>query len=189
MVRASLAVEAEIAEALSRIAEEKHMTLYSLTNQMLRTCVELLKENFEVHDMKNLMKAYWVLRDVDAVVLPSDFMDSLIAELYARDREGVLKKFRQMGQDVGKYLKVYAETVDDLLQLAGIVGRFFPLKKLDVKYISRGSYEVAAIGVGGRIESTQCVLEAMKGIFDEYGAKIQEQSVAKGLIKVRISSE
>ncbi|MEM1936581.1 MAG: hypothetical protein QXX49_00685 [Candidatus Caldarchaeum sp.] len=188
MVRASLAVDAEIAEALSRVAEEKHMTLYSLTNQLLKMSVDLLRENFEIQDIKNLIKAYWVLRDVDAVVLPSDFMDSIIADLYSKDRESLLKKFKQLGQDVGKYLKVYAETVDGLLQLAGIVSKFFPLKKLDVKYTSKGVYEVALIGVGGRIESTQCVFEAMKGVLEEYGLKILDHSLAKGLIKVRIST-
>ncbi|MEM4381031.1 MAG: hypothetical protein QXX19_02275 [Candidatus Caldarchaeum sp.] len=187
MVRASLAVDAEIAEALSRVAEEKHMTLYSLTNQLLKMSVDLLKENFDMQDIKNLIKAYWVLRDIDAVVLPSDFMDSLIADLYSKDRESLLKKFKQLGQDVGKYLKVYAETVDGLLQLAGIVSRFFPLKKLDVKYTSKDTYEVAVIGVGGRVESTQCVFEAVKGVLEEYGVKILDHSLTKGLIKVRIS--
>jgi hypothetical protein len=39
---------------------------------------------------------------LDAVVLPSDFMDTVIAELYARDRELILKKFKQLGRDVAK---------------------------------------------------------------------------------------
>ena len=53
MVRASLAVDAEIAEALSKLAEEKHMTLYSLTNQILKTSLELIRENLEIQDLKN----------------------------------------------------------------------------------------------------------------------------------------
>ncbi|MEM2556070.1 MAG: hypothetical protein QXD31_04400, partial [Candidatus Caldarchaeum sp.] len=66
MVRASLAVDAEVAEALSKLAEEKHMTLYSLTNQILKTSLELIRENLEIQDLKNLLTAYWILRDLDA---------------------------------------------------------------------------------------------------------------------------
>ncbi|MEM2024325.1 MAG: hypothetical protein QXG69_06015 [Candidatus Caldarchaeum sp.] len=186
MVRASLAVDAEVAEALSKLAEEKHMTLYSLTNQILKTSLELIRENLEIQDLKNLLTAYWILRDLDAVVLPSDFMDTLIAELYTKDRESVLKKFRQLGKDVGKYLKVHANSFEELLQLGRTVGRFFPLKKLEVKYISHNTYEIAIVGVGGRFESTQCVFEAMKGILDEYGLTTSEETITKGLIKVKV---
>jgi hypothetical protein len=108
---------------------------------------------------------------LDAVVLPSDFMDTVIAELYARDRELILKKFKQLGRDVAKYLKVHTESFEELLQLARTVGRFF------------------LVGAGSRVESTQCVYEAMKGILEEYGVKILEDEVAKGLIKAKVSTE
>ncbi|MCL7401254.1 MAG: hypothetical protein LZ168_00490 [Thaumarchaeota archaeon] len=189
MARVSLAVEAEVAQALSKLAEEKHMTLYSLTNQILKTAIELLRENLEIQDLKDLLLGYTILRDLDAVVLPSDFMDSLISELYTRDKELVLKKFRQLGRDVGKYLKVYTESFEDLLQLAHKVGRFFPLKRLESRYISREQYELVIVGVGRRIESTECVYEAMNGILEEYDVKIIEGEMTKGLIKVKVSIE
>jgi hypothetical protein len=189
MVRASLAVDAEVAEALSKLAEEKHMTLYSLTNQILKTSLELIRENLEIQDLKNLLTAYLILRDLDAVVLPSDFMDTIIAELYARDRELILKKFKQLGRDVAKYLKVHTESFEELLQLARTVGRFFPLKKLQARYIAGKQYELVLVGAGSRVESTQCVYEAMKGILEEYGVKILEDEVAKGLIKAKVSTE
>lgn len=184
-----MAVDADLAEALSKLAEEKHMTLYSLTNQILKTSLELIRENLEIQDLKNLLTAYFILRDLDAVVLPSDFMDSVIAELYARDKELVLKKFRQLGRDVAKYLKVHTENFEELLQLARSVGRFFPLKKLEARYTSGKQYELVLVGAGSRIESTQCVYEAMKGILEEYNVRILEDEVAKGLIKARVVVE
>jgi len=187
MVRSSLAVDAELAEMLSKLAEEKHMTLYSLTNQILKTSLELISEGLEIQDLKKLLTTYMLLRDLDAVVLPSDFMDSLIAELYSRDREFIVKRFKQLGRDVAKYLKVHSENFEDLLQLARTVGKFFPLKKLEARYITGKQYELVLVGVGGRIESTHCVYEAIKGILEEYNVKIIEEEITKGLIKAKIS--
>ncbi|MEM4180054.1 MAG: hypothetical protein QXJ55_10320, partial [Candidatus Caldarchaeum sp.] len=147
MVRASLAVDAEIADALSKLAEAKHMTLYSLTNQILQTFVEMMNENIEPQDVKALFRAHVLLRDLDAVVLPSEFMDMLIADLYTVNKEKLLERFRQLGRDVGKVLKVYAASVEELFELAKTVGQFFPLKRLEVRHKQMKQYEIAVLGV------------------------------------------
>lgn len=186
MVRASLAVDAEIADSLSKLAEAKHMTLYSLTNQILQTFVEMMNENIEPQDVKALFRAHVLLRDLDAVVLPSEFMDMLIADLYAVNKEKLLERFRQLGRDVGKVLKVYAASVEELFELAKTVGQFFPLKRLEVRPKQMKQYEIALLGVGSRPESTQCVYESVKAILHEYGYRTRNETVGKGIIKCDI---
>lgn len=187
MGRSSIAVDSSIAEQLSKLAEEKHMTLYSLTNQILQVSLEMLREDYEPMDLKNLWQVYRILRDVDAVVLPADFMDTLIAELYRTNKDELLKRFYQLGRDVGKYLQVVSEEFDAILHIAQKVSRFFPLKKVEFKYLSNDTYEVSVVGAGGRVETTWCMYEALRGILEEYGANIKDESVTKGLIRVRIS--
>jgi hypothetical protein len=186
MTRSSLAVESSIAEQLSKLAEEKHMTLYSLTNQILQTSLEMLREDFEPVDIKNLWQVYRILRDMDAVVLPADFMDSLIADLYKVEKDELLEKFHQLGRDVGRYLQVVSEEFDIILDIGQRFSRFFPLKKVEFKYQGDGSYEISVVGAGGRIETTRCMYEALKGILEEYGATIKDESITKGLIRVRV---
>ncbi|MEM1945350.1 MAG: hypothetical protein QW756_07385 [Nitrososphaerota archaeon] len=186
MARSSIAVESGIAEQLSKLAEEKHMTLYSLTNQILQTSLEMLREDFEPEDLKNLWQVYRILRDMDAVVLPADFMDTLIADLYRINKDELLKKFYQLGRDVGKYLQVVSEEFDIILHIAQRFSRFFPLKKVESRYQGDGSYEISVVGAGGRVETTRCMYEALKGILEEYGATIKDEVITKGLIRVRI---
>lgn len=186
MVRASIAVDAEIAESLSKFAQTKHMTLYSLTNQILKTWIDLMKEGIQLEDVKALLTAHQILKDFDSVVLPSEFVDSLITDLYSVDREKTLQHFRQLGRDVGKYLKVYADNLSALFELVRSVGKFFPLKRLEVRLETVGRYEVAVLGIGGRIESTACVFEAIKGILEEFGYTTTDETITKGLAKFTI---
>jgi hypothetical protein len=146
----------------------------------------MMKENIEPQDVKALFRAHVLLKDLDAVVLPSEFMDMLIADLYMVNREKLLERFRQLGRDVGKVLKVYATSIEELFDLAKTVGQFFPLKRLEVKMKQMKQYEIAVLGVGSRPESTQCVYEAFKAIIHEYGYKTRNETIGKGIIKCDI---
>jgi hypothetical protein len=189
MGRMSLAVESNLGEELSQLAKKKNMTLYALTNEIIEAGIEAMNEGMDIDFLRDLWKTYRILRDFDAILLPSEFMDNLLSKLYERDRDFLLNSFYKLGREVGKYLKILAETPEQLFQLGNKLLKFYPLKTVNVKNIGPGQYEVNAFGVGGVIESTHCVFELAKGIFEEFRLRIVESEVSKGLLRLKLQYE
>ena len=174
MARMSLAVESTLGEGLSQLAKKRNMTLYALTNEIIEAGLEAINEGIDLDFLKDFWKTYRILRDFDAILLPSEFMDSILSKLYEKDREFLLINFYRLGRDVGKYLKILADTPEQLFELGHKLLKFYPLKTVNIRNIGSGLYEVTAFGVGGTIESTQCVFELARGIFEEFKLKIVE---------------
>jgi hypothetical protein len=189
MGRMSLAVESNLGEELSQLAKKKNMTLYALTNEIIEAGIEAMNEGMDLDFLRDLWRTYRILRDFDAILLPSEFMDNLLSKLYERDRDFLLNSFYKLGREVGKYLKILAETPEQLFQLGNKLLKFYPLKTVNVKSIGPGQYEVNAFGVGGVIESTHCVFELAKGIFEEFRLRIVESEVSKGLLRLKLQYE
>ncbi|MEM1518094.1 MAG: hypothetical protein QXI27_06270 [Nitrososphaerota archaeon] len=189
MARMSLAVESTLGEELSQLAKKKNMTVYALTNEIIEAGLEVINEGVELDFLKDLWKTYRILKDFDAILLPSEFMDSLLSRLYEKDREFLLSSFYRLGREVGRYLKILADTPEQLFELGHKLLRFYPLKTVNIKNIGPSVYEVNAFGVGGTIESTQCVFELARGIFEEFRLKIIDSEVSKGLIRLKIQHE
>ncbi len=189
MGRMSLAVESNIGEELSQLAKKKNMTLYALTNEIIEAGIEAINEGIDIDFLRDLWKTYRILRDFDAILLPSEFMDNLLSKLYEKDRDFLLNSFYKLGREVGKYIRILADTPEQLFQLGNKLLKFYPLKTVNIKNIGPGLYEVNAFGVGGVIESTQCVFELAKGIFEEFRLRIIESEVSKGLLRLKLQYE
>lgn len=189
MARMSLAVESNLGEELSQLAKKKNMTLYALTNEIIEAGLDAINEGMELEFLKDFWKTYRILKDFDAILLPSEFMDSILKRLYEKDREFLLNSFYRLGRDVGKYLRILANTPEQLFELGHTLLKFYPLKTVNIRSLGPSLYEVNAFGVGGTIESTECVFELAKGIFEEFRLKIVESEISKGLLRIKIQYE
>ncbi len=189
MSRTSLAVDEKIAKQLATIAKERKMTLYALVNEIMENAVKLLNEGADIRVISNLWLVHRLLSEVDAVILPSDFMDDLIAELYRHDSEKLLKRFYKLGQEVSALIKIYAKDLDQLIHLADTYAKYLPIKNLEIKYLGNITYEVGLIGIGNKIESTKCIMEFLKGLLSEYNITIIEHNVARGIIHLKLKQD
>jgi hypothetical protein len=91
--RTSIAVRREVAEKLSELAKERKSSVYALASSILEQGIEVIRESGSDSVISNLWRVYKVLRDADAVILPSYFMDTLIKELYNHDRKKLFSLF------------------------------------------------------------------------------------------------
>jgi len=189
MYRSTLSVNGELAKELLVLARERNMTLFSLTNQILETAILLMRSGVEFQDFKNLVSVLKILRDVDAVVIPSDFLDKLIADLYKSNQKEVQGAFKQLGMDLAEYLKLEAPDIMKLISLAQTLSRLFPLKRVNLKRLNDSTYELSAVGVGGRLESTTCVYHFVEGVLERYGYAVRDKTISRSLITVRFSEK
>lgn len=189
MYRSTLSVNGEIAKELLALARERNMTLFALTNQILETAILLMKVGIDFQGLRNFVSVMKILKDVDAVVIPSDFLDKLIAELYKNNQKELLNSFKQLGTELAEYLKLEAPNIEKLISLAQTLSTLFPLKRINLRRLNHTTYELSAVGVGGRQESTLCVYYFVEGVLEKYGLEIQEKTIGKGLITVRFSEK
>lgn len=189
MYRSTLSVNGEIAKELLALARERNMTLFSLTNQILETAIILMRMGVDFQGLRNLAGVMKILKDLDAVTIPSDFLDKLIGELYKANQKELLSSFKQLGMELAEYFKLEAMDIEKLVSMAQTLSTFFPLKRVGLKRINSKSYELSAVGVGGRIESTTCVYFFIEGVLERYGFEIQDKTIGRGLIIVRFAEK
>lgn len=185
--RTTIAVRRDILEQLSSLAKERKMSVYALSNSVLEQAIQVIRESGSDRVIVNLWRVQKILRDFDAVVVPSYFMDMLISELYRLDRERLLSLFAQLGRDVGTLARDYAKTFDELISLSTLFVYFFPLKRIELKDSGNNAKEITIVGAGGTIESTEAVFEAVKEILNSYGVKVFNHTLSRGLIKMVVS--
>ncbi len=186
MPRTSIAVEEGIARELAALAREKKMTLYAFVNEVFGVMIKLMKEGAEPRDIDDLWNVYKILSEADAVVLPSRFMDEIIAKLYENHQAWLFQMFNQLGRETSTLIRLHAQDLEQLINLASSYIKYLPIKDVKSRYLGDCVYEIGLIGVGGRIESTKCVLEFIKGLLSEYNASIIEQKVSPGVIHLKI---
>ncbi len=189
MYRSTLSVNGEIAKELLALAKERNMTLFALTNQILETAILLMKMGVDFQALRNLVSVLKILRDVDAVVIPSDFLDKLIYELYKNNQKEILNSFKQLGMELAEYFKLEAMDIEKLVSLAQTLSTLLPLKRVSLRRLNHTTYELSAVGVGGRLESTYCVYYFLEGVLEKYGLEIQDKTISKGLVNVRFAEK
>jgi len=186
MPRTSLAVDDSVAQELANLARERKMTLYALVNETLGTCAKLIKEGADIKTLENLWLIHKLLTEIETVVVPADFMDYLLSELWKYDNKTLMERFKQLGIEISSLLKLYARDVNELLELAQTYIKYLPVKNLDIKFVGNGVYEISFVGVGRRIESTKCAAEFVKGLLSSYNAEVLEEQISRGVIYIKI---
>jgi hypothetical protein len=182
--RTTLAVRREVAEKLSELAKERKSSVYALASSILEQGIEVIRESGSDSVISNLWRVYKVLRDADAVVLPSYFMDALIKELYNHDRKKLFSLFSQLGRDVGLLMKTYASSFEELVSLATLFSYFFPLKRVELRNLGKVGFEISVVGIGESVETTEAVSVAAKEMLSVFGVEVVNQTVTRGVMKL-----
>lgn len=186
MKRTNISIDHRVFEEFASQAESKSMTLYTYTNEWLTAASKLATEGATPEEVCRLWQSVALLKQMDVITLPSDFIDDLISKLYVSDKFGLLLMFRKLGGEVSAILKIAAKDLKELEKLAVDFIELLPLKrfKIYVPEASNGTLEVDVVGAGRRIESTECALEFLVGIINGYGYEVAKQEINVGTIRL-----
>jgi len=184
MARINISVEQSVFEDFSSQAERQDKTLYTFTNESLSAVAKISAEGGNPSDLYKLWTSVCLLKQIDAITLPSYFIDELIATLYARDKKGLLKMFQDLGSELVGVFKIAAKNLDELEKLAKDFVPILPLKQFRIDRLDETTIEVAIVGAGRRIESTECTLEFLKSVLNGYGYTATKNEVNIGTIRL-----
>lgn len=182
--RANISLEKTVFDNFSAQAALEGKTLYSFTNEWLDAAARISAEGGQAKDVFKLWHSIAILRQIDVITLPSDFVDEMIEKLSAKDRAGLLAAFSELGTKLVAIFKIVAGDLDGLSELARDFTVFIPIKRFEIKKKDGSSVEIAIIGAGKKIESTECSFEFIKAILNGYGYNISSHEVSVGTIRL-----
>jgi hypothetical protein len=184
MARTNISVDQGIFDEFSSEADRQNKTLFAFANESLSAIAKISAEGGNPSELYRFWRSIGLLKQVDVITLPSDFIDELIAKLYAQDKPNLLKMFRDLGSELVGVLKIAAENLDDLEKLAKDFIALLPLKQFKINKIDESTIEIGIVGAGRKIESTECSLEFLKSILNGYGYSPEKSEVNIGTIRL-----
>ena len=185
MPRNSISVESNVADEFSLQAELAGKTLYTFANEWLQAAANISAEGGTANEVVGNWRIFSVLRQVDVITLPADFVELLIANLYVLEKENLFKTFNKLGSDLVSLMKMAAPDIGQLTVLAKEFAQIIPTKRIDITKSDSNAIQVDIVGAGRRIETTECSFEFVKAILSGYGYRITSQDVGIGVIRIR----
>ncbi len=184
MARTNISVDQVVFDEFSSQAQRQNKTLFAFTNETLSTVAKITAEGGEPLELYKMWRAVNLLKELDVITFPSDFIDDWTAKEYARDKAATLKMFRDLGSKVVGVLKIAAPDLDDLGELVGNFGGLLPVKRFTFAAKDKNKVEIDVVGAGRRIESTECALEFLSSVLNGYGYSVNKKEVNIGTIRV-----
>ena len=185
MARTNISVDQTVFDEFSFQAQRQNKTLFAFTNESLSTVAKVTAEGGNPPDLYKMWRAVSLLKQMDVITFPSDFVDDWTAKEYARDKAATLKMFRDLGSKVVGVLKIAAPNLDELSEMVGNFAGLLPVKRFTFAAKDpRNMVEIDVVGAGRRIESTECALEFLTSVLNGYGYSVNKKEVNVGTIRV-----
>jgi len=184
MVRTNLSIDKAVFEEFAAEADRRKMTLFAFANESLAAITKISQEGGNPDEFYKIWRVLSILRQVDVITLPSDFVDDLIERLYKVDAAATRAKFRELGASLVGLLKMAAENIEDLGPLAKDFGFIIPIKHFALTEPKPGMVQVDVVGAGKTLETTQCSAEFLKAIIEGYGYAVVREDLHPGTIRL-----
>jgi hypothetical protein len=187
VARTNISVDAGVFDQFSAEAERQNKTLFAFANETLSAVSKISSEGGTPSQLYPLWRSLSVLKQIDVITLPSDFVDDLIEKIYLSDKEGALKMFRDLGSSVVGLLRIAAEDLDSLASLAKDFTLMIPVKQFKVTKENGNQVKVDIVGAGRKISSTECTFEFLKAILNGYGYSVTRAEIGVGTLRISAS--
>lgn len=184
MVRTNLSIDKGVFEEFAAEADRRKMTLFAFANESLSAVAKISREGGNPEEFYKIWRVLSILRQVDVITLPSDFVEDLIEHQYRADSSATRAKFRDLGTSLVGLLKMAAEDIEDLSPLAKDFGFFIPIKHFSLTTAKPGLLQVDVVGAGKAMPTTQCSAEFLKSIIAGYGYAVTKEELHPGTIRL-----
>ncbi len=184
IARTNISVDKTVFEEFAAEAERKKMTLFAFANRSLSAITDISREGGSPDEFYRIWRMLSLLRQVDAIALPSDLVEYLVEKQYTSDSASTLARFRRLGTSLVGLLKMAAEGIEDIAPLAKDFGFFIPIKHFALTKREDGAIQIDVVGAGRAIETTVCSSEFLKAVVTGYGYEVKTEELHPGTIRL-----
>ncbi|MFB6491339.1 MAG: hypothetical protein TU35_008935 [Thermoproteus sp. AZ2] len=181
--RVNIAVARDVAEELAKLAEAGGMTQFALASELLRTGIDLMKSGYASAQVKELVRFYKIMTELEIVPIPGRLLDRLLTDMYKLNKDAVLNAWCEAGRALAGYIKALFGDLSAAVSLLPLLSKIVPVKRFDVRVADKEAV-IEIVGIGYGIESVEANAAAAKCLLEDFGYKITEQVVALGVIKI-----
>ena len=184
MVRTNLPLDKQVFEEFADEVERRKMNLFAFANVSMTAVTKASREGGDPEELLRTWKMTKILRQSDAVTLPSDLVEELVRRIYRQDSAFLHRRFRELGSSLVGLLKIEAEGIDELASLAKDLALIIPIKHFSVTPLKGDTLQVDVVGAGKGYETTECAAEFLKAIIAGYGYLITAEELRAGTIRL-----
>lgn len=184
MARTNLSIDRQVFDAFAAEAARRNMTLFAFANESLSAVASISAEGGDPAEFLRVWRILAILRQVDVITLPSDFIEDMIEQLFKANKSLTLAKFRELGSSLVGLLKMASENVMGLTALAKDFGFIIPIKQFKLTALQKGVVQVDVVGAGKGMETTECSSEFLKSVLGGYGFSITKSELHPGTIRL-----
>ncbi|MDG6986026.1 MAG: hypothetical protein JRM73_04690 [Nitrososphaerota archaeon] len=184
MGRKSISIDHAVYEEFALQASKQNKTLFSFANEALSLISQTSAEGGTPDELKSTWRITSILKEMDVITLPGDFVDGLVSKLWESDKDYLLNAFRNLGNRIVPLLKTMAEDLNDLSDVAKQFAAILPVKEFNYVRKPDESIEVLVVGAGRIVEATACMAEFMRGVLDGYQYSVMKQEMSLGIIRI-----
>lgn len=184
MARTNLSIDRQVFDNFAAEADRRNMTLFAFANESLTAITKISQEGGDPEEFYRIWRVLSILRQVDVITLPTDFVEYLIERQYEADIGGTKGKFKELGTSLVGLLKMATENIEGINSLAKDFGFFIPIKHFALTRVKDGLIQVDVVGAGKGIETTQCSSEFLKAVIAGYGYAVKKEELHPGTIRI-----
>ncbi|MEM0117901.1 MAG: hypothetical protein QXV32_05600 [Conexivisphaerales archaeon] len=185
MKRTNLSVDSQVFEKFSQVAKQQNKTIFAFANEALDFVHTVYSQGGDLRDLRRLWNAYQIIKTIDVITLPSDFMDDLNEKLVKTDKEWTVSAFNNLGKSVGALLRMSSDDVDSLAKMAEDFFILIPVKHFKLAMLDQNSIQVDIAGAGRKIESAECTAEFVKGVLEQYDYIAEKVELNIGTVRIK----
>jgi len=183
MARTNLSIDRKVFEEFATQVEKRNMTMFAYANNSLSVISKIAAEGGDPASLYSIWRVTNILKEADAIMLPSDFLEDLLEELYVSDKQRLLDRFRDLGVSLVGFVKIFADDVTSLAALAKEFSFFVPIKHFSLTKGLNGDIQVDVVGAGKRMAAAECSSEFLRGILSGYGYSVTKEDLHPGVMR------
>jgi hypothetical protein len=181
--RANIAVSKDVANELSKVAEERGMTQFALASELLKLGLELVKNGYDSQQVRELLTFYKIMSELEIVPIPGRLLDKMITDMYKINSQVMEQLWCEAGKMLAGYIKALFGDLSGVVSLMPYLARILPAKRFEVK-VTENNVVIDVVGIGYGIESVQVNAVAARCLLEEFGYKVEKVVTVPGVLKM-----
>lgn len=187
MARRGISADRDTVNELSSEANRRKKTLYSFTNECLKTVLAICQDGGSPEEALAAWGVNKVTRGLGSMpFLPMGLVDSMVTQLHVSGEDKLYGMWLDAGKTLGTFLKNEFPTYEELVRFNAMVALSLQGRRLRfVKEDERDDYLFEGIYPRFSKVATACMANLHEGILSIYSFKVTERNLAEGVFIFR----
>ncbi|MEM3736581.1 MAG: hypothetical protein QXJ75_00600 [Candidatus Bathyarchaeia archaeon] len=184
MRRKFLAAREDLVDKLSKIAQEKNVTLFGMVNEVLEEFIRSEENGQSLREVVDSQLILKMAKEAGLILVTENFWNYILDKGFENDKEVLDEMWRSTGQWFGRCCKIRLPSESPLGTLERAM-RALPWNISEVNITrSKDGGNVTCIGSRLSLPNTTLLAAFMIGFMDSFGYTLSSRNISRGIISL-----